>query len=253
MSSTVKVVPLRVEMLARTETVGSRIANLYVEKGGRVNQRDYRSLAVAEVAGRGCYESYARTSEKTDSFEGYFGNILSQKHYSVLEHVSVSFYIEGISRAASHEIVRHRHFSFSQQSQRFCIVKKPYEVVIHPTLEEECGNTNYVGEDFASQFEKAHAYYEVLRKVGYSRKEAAEAARMYLPNAAATHMVITGNLRSWIEFISKRDHPAADKEIQIVAKKIYETLVEAYPEVFGEEARKNWDEDFAQRAVKFED
>ena len=99
---------------------------------------------------------------------------------------------------------------------------------------------------FSPSFELAESTYKNLREKGYDRKPASEAARAFLPNAAATHMVVTGNLRSWLEFISKRDHEAADRGIRAVAQEIHAILKEDLPEIFSDEARAIWDEEFAQ-------
>lgn len=168
---------------------------------------------------------------------------------SVLEHVSVSFYLEGISRADSHEIVRHRHFSFSQQSQRYVAAKTPFEVTIHPTIRETMSTEDYLRTLWPS-FIAAETTYNKLRDEGLSRKKASEAARQFLPNAAATHMVMTGNLRSWMEFISKRDDEAADRGIRAIAKEIYEELALLYPEIFAPEVRQLWDKQSSQGAAK---
>lgn len=240
-------VPLHVELVGCTVSNFDAIAKIYEAGGGVVRTRDQEDNGkpLMELAGRGCYESYKRTNDKTDSHEGYLGNILEQNHGSVLEHSVFSFYIEGISRAESHEMVRHRHFSFSQQSQRYVAAKKPYRVAIHPTLMKEYGE-DVVKQWVEPSFELAESIYHDLRDAGLDKKPASEAARALLPNAAETHMVMTGNLRSWLEFVSKRDHEAADAGIRRVAQKVYEILQEQVPEIFSDEARAIWDKDFTQ-------
>lgn len=240
-------VPLSVTVVGQTASNSAEIQDIYDQANGGYRDRDEDpgGLPLIELAGRGCYEAYGRNHESTDSHEGYLGNILAQKHYSVLEHVTYSFHIKGISRAESHEIVRHRHFGFSQQSQRFCVIKEPYEVAIHPTLLDEY-DEEVLFAALTQSFELAEGTYKNLREKGYDRKPAAEAARAFLPNAAATHMVVTGNLRSWLEFISKRDHEAADRGIRAVAQEIHAILKEDLPEIFSDEARAIWDEEFAQ-------
>lgn len=240
-------IPLHVELVGQTTSNFDAIAEVYEAGGGAVRTRDQEDNGkpLMELAGRGCYESYKRTNEDTDSHEGYLGNIVKQAHHSVLEHSFYSFYIEGISRAESHEIVRHRHFSVSQQSQRYVAAKKPYRVAIHPTL-MKVYEEHAVKSWLEPCFILAESAYDNLRNLGLDKKPASEAARAMLPNAAETHMVLTGNLRTWLEFISKRDHEAADAGIRAVAKEIYEILQEQVPEVFSDEARATWDTDFAQ-------
>jgi thymidylate synthase (FAD) len=160
--------------------------------------------------------------------------------------------LTGLSRSDSHEIVRHRHFSFSQQSQRYVLVEPPYEIVIPPAILGE-KEEDWLRDMAVDAFDTAKMMTESLRKQGVPRKQAAEAARAILPNCAATHMVITGNIRSWMEFISKRDHPAADASIQRVAAEINKILEAEFPEIFDEESRSLWDEQFAQEGVKNND
>ena len=73
---------------------------------------------LAEFAGRACYQSWHKPNPDTRTNHGYLGHILEVGHESVLEHGTVSVYITGISRSLTHELVRHRHFSYSQESQR---------------------------------------------------------------------------------------------------------------------------------------
>ena len=207
---------------------------------------------VIEFAGRVCYHAFGCKNANTDSAEGYIRNILDQKHFSVLEHSSFSFYFTGISRADSHEIVRHRHFSFSQKSQRYVLEKTPYEISVHPTIHEtRTGEElDFFADEISQGFEEAKDTYDNLRILGLSHKEASEAARQYIPNAAAVDMVVTGNARSWIEFISKRHHEAADRSLKYLAGQVWAALCKELPEVFTAEARQIWDEQFSQSKPK---
>jgi len=76
----------------------------------------YDGEALVEFAGRACYQSFHKPNPKTASNEGYLAHILETGHGSVLEHASVSIYITGVSRSFTHELIRHRHFSFSELS-----------------------------------------------------------------------------------------------------------------------------------------
>lgn len=243
-------------LVAKSAPIPGVIAGLYEALGGEYRERHDKTdspAATMEFAGRTCYQAYSCASEKTDSHEGYLHNILHQRHESVLEHSSYTFFLSGISRADSHEIVRHRHLSFSQLSQRFVLNETPYEISLHPTIAETVngqGSLEPYIEQLVGSFDAARYEYEFLSESGYSRKQAAEAARTLLPNAASVSMVVTGNVRSWMEFISKRDHEAADRSLQVIAGHIYEILKNELPEVFSEEARAIWDESASQAAMK---
>ena len=90
--------------------------------------------ALAEFAGRACYQSWKKPNPVTATNAGYLRHILEVGHLSVLEHGSVSFYITGISRSLTHELIRHRHFSYSQLSQRY-VPEKDSRVVLPPGVE----------------------------------------------------------------------------------------------------------------------
>jgi thymidylate synthase (FAD) len=75
--------------------------------------------ALAEFAGRACYQAWHKPNRSTATNAGYLRHILEVGHLSVIEHASATFYITGVSRSLTHELIRHRHFSFSQLSQRY--------------------------------------------------------------------------------------------------------------------------------------
>src|SRR6478735_2906535 len=75
--------------------------------------------ALAEFAGRACYQSWSKPNPATATNAGYLAHILEVGHLSVFEHGTVSFYFTGVSRSCTHELIRHRHFSYSQLSQRY--------------------------------------------------------------------------------------------------------------------------------------
>lgn len=190
-----------------------------------------------EFAGRACYQSWDRPNPKTSSNEDYIKNIINSQHFSVLEHASATFYIQGVSRSLTHELIRHRHLSFSQLSQRF-VDESDAEFVTPPALAEvmEPFYGTDVEEDLGSVFYSSVGCYnrlvELLLAKGLSRKQAREAARSVLPNAAETKIVVTGNFRAWREFISKRATPHADAEIRALALEILRQLKELAPSVF---------------------
>ncbi|UDL15327.1 ThyX-like thymidylate synthase [Gordonia phage Kudefre] len=198
-----------------------------------------------EFAGRNCYQSFHKPNEATQSNRDYITNILKQKHYSVLEHASASFYLTGVSRNFTHELVRHRHMSFSELSGRYVdpvIAELGY--VVPPNGE----NADGLSEVFdKASFEYSHEIVEqgIKRVRG---KKAREAARAVLPGSLETRIVVTANVRSWMEFVSKRDHPAADAEMQRVAATIFEQLRLYFPAVF--EQRELWDDQWSQEAPK---
>lgn len=192
--------------------------------------------AVAEFAGRACYQSFHRPNPATATNHAYLARILDRGHESVLEHGSVTFYITGVSRALTHELIRHRHLSFSQLSQRY--VSEHTEPVVPPTIERawedpsgvteenpEGADPVTIGEMWEGATDSAQVIYDLLVQAleaagGLSKKQVREAARSVLPNATETKVVVTGNLRAWRDFLRKRLSPHADQEMQQLAREI---------------------------------
>jgi thymidylate synthase (FAD) len=176
---------------------------------------------VCELGGRVCYDSFGK-NEKSNA--QYIQEIIEKKHFSVLEHASVTFGIQGISRACSHELVRHRHLSFSQRSQRYC---NKLEFVFHPGMNKD--HRVYLRE----QAMETSAQYDIWLKECTDDKQGREIARMILPNYVETKMVVSGNLRGWMEFLEKRLSPAADAEIRRLAETILSHLLREAPNTFN--------------------
>lgn len=202
-----------------------------------------------EFAGRTCYQSFDKPNEKTRKNKDYIQNIIKQKHFSVLEHASASFYITGVSRAFTHELIRHRHLSYSQMSQRY-VDESDLNLVLPPLLRdflEEHEDRGAVEElTYALEATYAGEYQATVEllseKTDASRKQVREAARAFLPNMAETRIVVTGNFRAWREFLEKRLSPAADAEMQEVAHLILKKLMVVAPSVF-EDVNKEFSKD----------
>lgn len=187
-----------------------------------------------EFAGRACYQSWSKPNPKTADTEAYIRNVLLQKHLSVVEHATASFYFEDVSRSLTHELVRHRHLSFSQLSQRY-VNPGDAHPVIPPLFELELAATDIIHTLFEQAVDAYASLVKVGEMAGAARKQVREAARCVLPNCTPTAIVVSGNFRSWLEFIEKRDSPSADAEIQRAASRVRELLAEVSPTVFGGE------------------
>ena len=134
--------------------------------------------------------------------------VISSGHYSTIEHIQVSFAISNISRACSHQLVRHRHMSFSQKSQRYVKEKEQFEYLIPDSIAEN----QELKEKFEDFMGKISAFYLELTEKGIP----AEDARAVLPNAASTSMVASLNLREMIHLANLRLCTRAQKEIRIL-------------------------------------
>ncbi|HLU54661.1 MAG TPA: FAD-dependent thymidylate synthase [Pseudonocardia sp.] len=196
--------------------------------------------ALAEFAGRACYQSWSKPNPATATNAGYLRHILEVGHLSVLEHGSVSFYITGISRSLTHELIRHRHFSYSQLSQRYvperdAAMVEPDVIAADPELHELFARAT------AASVEAYEALLEGLQKkfadvpdATLRRKQARQAARAVLPNATETRIVVTGNYRAWRHFIAVRATEHADVEIRALAIECLRQLQRVAPNVFGD-------------------
>jgi thymidylate synthase (FAD) len=196
--------------------------------------------ALAEFAGRACYQSWRKPNPATATNAGYLSHILEVGHLSVLEHGSVTFYFTGVSRSFTHELIRHRHFSYSQLSQRY--VPERDAAMVEPTViaEDPELHKKFVEATDAS----VRAYTELLEglerrfadvdNATSRRKQARQAARAVLPNATETRIVVTGNYRAWRHFIAMRASEHADVEIRELAVECLRQLQRVAPNVFGD-------------------
>ncbi|MDQ7819004.1 MAG: FAD-dependent thymidylate synthase [Armatimonadota bacterium] len=185
------------------------------------------AAALVEFAGRACYQSWHKPNPATRTNAGYLAHLLSQKHYSVLEHAGFTVMLTGVSRSFTHEMVRHRHFSFSQLSQRF-VSEDDAPWVIPPLFRDDPDALAVL----LDLYDRVQHAYQALTEIGarklrgledrtLRRKRAREAARCVLPNMTETHIVITGNHRAWREFFEKRGELHVDQEMREVAVTIF--------------------------------
>lgn len=203
-----------------------------------------------ELAGRTCYKSEERiTDESADKFVRM---ICRNNHVSVLEHESISVRIV-CSRACSHQIVRHRLASYSQESQRYCNYgkKDSFKVICPPSIGLEVGEYKcdqnllwhkdgyYTGALKPIQAvwlksinDSCQAYTDLVLGNWHIKPED---ARFVLPNASKTEIVMTANLRMWRHIFQERAlNPHAQWEIRGIFGSLYDRLCEKLPAVFGD-------------------
>ena len=165
-----------------------------------------------------------RREGETSPFGKALAHALNSHHDSVLEHWSATFAIEGISRACSHQLVRHRVASYSQQSQRY--VKMDGFVFVTPDTIKDNPDA-YM--DYWDLMQHISDFYNTLvEKHGIP----AEDARYVLPNACCTNIVVTMNARELRHFLGLRLCARAQKEIRELAERMLELLKEECPELF---------------------
>lgn len=155
---------------------------------------------------------------------GFLEKILSLGHHSVLEHASFTFGIEGISRVTTHQLVRHRIASFSQQSQRYVSHKDMFDVVVPPTIAAD----KELNDRFAMLAGEIHRFYGEMVEKGIP----AEDARYLLPNAAETKIMVTMNARELFHFFRLRCCERAQWEIRAMAVEMLKLVKDVAPVIF---------------------
>ncbi len=172
-----------------------------------------------EHAGRVCYRSESR---------GEPGQFLQARiregHESLIEHASATFEISGISRACSHQLVRHRLASYSQESQRYVSLTDP-EFVMPPSIAGHPA-ARQIWDDLTRRMKGA---YRDLRALGIKKED----ARFLLPQATGTRLVVTMNFRELLWVFRLRISPAAQWEIRDVCVRMLEHIYPIAPNVFG--------------------
>lgn len=179
------------------------------------------------VAARLCYAPVGamELDEKlSDSeVESLVRRLISMGHMSAIEHASFTFAIEGISRACSHQLVRHRIASYNQQSQRYVQFEESPVFIVPPSIK----GTKYE-KIFNEGVKKAYdLYFELL-----SQNVEAEDARYILPNATETKIVVTMNARSLLHFLTLRCCSRAQWEIRELAMQMFDIVKDIAPAVF---------------------
>lgn len=186
------------------------------------------------MAGRNCYRSFHRPNEATYNDADYLRRTLGdQGHWSIAEHATATLYFTGVSRAFLTELTRHRHLSFSVESQRF-INANDANIVLPPAVRElDKGDQDWfllLAEESIEDYKSIQADLH-----HHPKKQRNEAARALLPNAVETRMVVTANLRAWHEVIERRTQPDADAEMQEVMRLAAKQLHTVSPIIFPKE------------------
>jgi thymidylate synthase (FAD) len=191
---------------------------------------------VVAMAAKLCY-SPSGVEELREKIEAkdqaaFVEKLASIGHLSPIEHVTFTFGIEGISRACSHQLVRHRVASYSQQSQRY-VREDQFDYVIPPSIRQDPS----LVKEFARCMDEAQANYtNVLKRLdelGYKGEAGQQDARYLLPNAAETKIVVTMNARELLHFFRMRCCNRAQWEIRDMAGRMLEHVKKVAPTIFA--------------------
>lgn len=182
--------------------------------------------AICAAAGNSCYSERPSYEIVEDiNSEKVLSRIVGMGHHSVIEHAVFTFSVEGVSRALTHQLVRHRVASYSQQSQRYVSMKVPSFVTPHTVQDDP--EALKVFEDTMAEI---WAAYGKLESMGIP----AEDARYLLPNGCTTNITITMNARELLHFFSLRCCNRAQWEIREMADRMLELCREVSPVIFSD-------------------
>lgn len=160
----------------------------------------------------------------TEKIEAFIKKLMDLGHQSPLEHCSFTFGIEGVSRALSHQLVRHRIASYSQKSQRY-VNEGQFEYIIPPKIIENRADKN-VYENFMKYAQETYDYF-------IRNGIPAEDARFVLPNACETKIIVTMNIRTLLHFFEERCCNRAQWEIRYMAYAMLRICKEVAPNLFA--------------------
>lgn len=171
-----------------------------------------------------CYDK-----EQKEDYGSFIKRIISYGHMDVIEHANFTFRVEGISRACSHQLVRHRHSSFSQRSQRYVSEKEssfilPSLEYVSPEKREEASSV------MREYIKRSYEVYASLIKLGVKKED----ARFVLTNAAETRLFWTTNARSLRHFFVMRLDISAQWEIRDLARLAFDEVIKVAPALFDD-------------------
>lgn len=173
---------------------------------------------VIEEAGRTCYQSKGRIKE--GSAADFIKRVIKSGHGSVMEHAYVTIRLKEVSRAFTHQLVRHRLCSFSQQSQRY-VREDNFSYKIPPKIEVK----KEAKEIFVKCMENMRKAYKKILDMDVPKED----ARYVLPNATHTEIIFSCNFRELRHIIALRGGAAAQWEIRECCIKILEKMKEIIP------------------------
>jgi len=191
---------------------------------------------VVAMAAKLCYSpsDIGELKKKISSKDqkGFVKKLMDMGHMTPVEHASFTFAIEGISRACSHQLVRHRLASYSQQSQRYVSEEAGFDFVIPPSIKAD-PEMKKLFRQFMGEAQKAYnALVEKLNERGIKGEAANQDARFALPNAAETKIVVSMNARELMHFFRLRCCNRAQWEIRAAADQMLKLAKKAAPVIF---------------------
>lgn len=219
-------------------------------------QMTENAVELVYAACRQCYcaefsgDIFTNNTDPLEKKEAFIKKIVSSGHESPLEHVVFSFAVKGVSRALTHQLVRHRLASYSQQSQRY-IKETDFDYIIPPSIAAD--------PELKTEFEKLmrniqisyNAMLKGFKAKGRTGEKANQDARFVLPQAAETKIVITMNARELLHFFKARCCQRAQWEIRRLAEEMLEVCRQKLPCIFSSAGAKCVELEYCPEGSKF--
>jgi len=230
---------VKVYLLAETSTNRTQIYKFLNALGAPDWYSDAESSAayLIEIAGRTCYMSFNKELNKNltrirNGNEDYIKNLINQGHESVLEHVSFTFGVIGVSRVLTHELVRHRvGTAYSQESLRY-VWFNDRDLI---TSDETTKLAASAKKQYNEWYQDALDIYAQTKDVPYEnlsfkdKKIATSLARRFVPMGIPTNLIFTANVRALRHIINMRMTEHAEAEIYEFAKALFDIIYERHP------------------------
>ncbi len=214
------------------------------------------ALAIIYAACRQCYSTeFAGDLLKKEGGDSekqaeFVKRVVKSGHESPIEHVKFTFAVEGVSRVLTHQLVRHRLASYSQQSQRY-VKKADFDYILPPSIEAE----GEAKKEFIKIIDNIQASYKKMLKIFKDDEKEGEKVnqdiRFILPQAFETKIVITMNCRELLHFFKQRCCARAQWEIRNLADKMLEICKQRLPAVFAKAGAKCETLDYCPEGKKF--
>jgi thymidylate synthase (FAD) len=214
------------------------------------------AILVIYAACRQCYspqfsgDIFKSNNVSLDDKTEFVRKVVASGHDSPLEHVKFTFAVEGVSRALTHQLVRHRMASYSQQSQRY-VQESNFEYIVPPSIETD----QELKAEFIQAMQDIQAAYNRLlsrfKQKGKTGEQANQDARFVLPQAAETKIVLTMNCRELLHFFKHRCCIRAQWEIRALANQMLAMAQEKLPCIFENAGAKCEELKYCPEGEKF--
>lgn len=229
-------VKMDVKLIGKTTCNYQYIKGVTPDYNYLAKNNKYDSCAIINGAAKQCYNKDWLFNQNPTQYEDcakFIRQIAESGHTSILEHASATFQITGVSRALSHQLVRHRIASYTQQSQRY-VNFEDFGYIVPSFIKTRSRD---IIDSFKQSMQNANDEYifllNDLLKSGASEQKAIENARSLLPNACSTNIVMTMNYRELGAFLGTRMCNRAQDEIRELARTIFKIMSKEEPIIFG--------------------